>query len=199
MLFMIDNYDLFIYNLVQYFGEFGEDVCIYCNDEIMFDDIVCLNFDVICLLFGLSNLQYVGIMFDVLCEFVGKKLIFGVCFGYQVIGEVFGGCVVCVKIIMYGKVSWIEIDCCGVFVDLLKYFDVMCYYLFVIECELLFDCFEVFVWIDDGEIMGVCYKMLLVEGVQFYLELILFEYGYVLFENFLKQMCGVVCVVVFIV
>ncbi|RQZ10317.1 aminodeoxychorismate/anthranilate synthase component II [Burkholderia sp. Bp9031] len=187
MLLMIDNYDSFTYNLVQYFGELGEDVHTYRNDEITLDEIARLNPDTICLSPGPSNPQHAGITLDVLREFAGKKPILGVCLGHQAIGEAFGGRVVRAKTIMHGKVSRIETDCRGVFADLPKHFDVTRYHSLAIERESLPDCLEVSAWTDDGEIMGVRHKTLPIEGVQFHPESILSEHGHALLENFLKQ------------
>ena len=122
MLLMIDNYDSFTYNLVQYFGELGEDVRTYRNDEITLDGIAKLNPERICLSPGPSNPQHAGITLDVLREFSGKLPILGVCLGHQAIGEAFGGRVVRAQTIMHGKVSEIETDCKGVFADLPKHF-----------------------------------------------------------------------------
>ncbi|WP_176322588.1 aminodeoxychorismate/anthranilate synthase component II [Burkholderia vietnamiensis] len=187
MLLMIDNYDSFTYNLVQYFGELGEDVRTYRNDEITLDDIARLNPDTICLSPGPSNPQHAGITLDVLHEFAGKKPILGVCLGHQAIGEACGGRVVRAKTIMHGKVSRIETDGRGVFADLPKHFDVTRYHSLAIERESLPDCLEVSAWTDDGEIMGVRHKTLPIEGVQFHPESILSEHGHALLENFLKQ------------
>lgn len=187
MLLMIDNYDSFTYNLVQYFGELGEDVRTYRNDEITLDEIARLNPDSICLSPGPSNPQHAGITLDVLLEFAGRKPILGVCLGHQAIGEAFGGRVVRAKTIMHGKVSKIETDCRGVFAYLPKHFDVTRYHSLAIERESLPECLEISAWTDDGEIMGVRHKTLPVEGVQFHPESILSEHGHALLENFLKQ------------
>ncbi|SIT36429.1 bifunctional protein:(Includes: para-aminobenzoate synthase glutamine amidotransferase component II (ADC synthase); anthranilate synthase component II) [Paraburkholderia ribeironis] len=187
MLLMIDNYDSFTYNLVQYFGELGEDVRTYRNDEITLDEIAKLNPERICLSPGPSNPQHAGITLDVLREFAGKTPILGVCLGHQAIGEAFGGRVVRAQTIMHGKVSTIETDCKGVFADLPKHFVVTRYHSLAIERESLPDCLEVSAWTDDGEIMGVRHKELAVEGVQFHPESILSEHGHALLENFIKQ------------
>lgn len=187
MLLMIDNYDSFTYNLVQYFGELGEDVRTYRNDEIALADIERLNPAAICLSPGPSDPQHAGITLEVLREFAGKRPILGVCLGHQAIGEAFGGRVVRAKSIMHGKVSRIETDGRGVFADLPKHFDVTRYHSLAIERESLPECLEVSAWTDDGEIMGVRHKTLAVEGVQFHPESILSEHGHALLENFLKQ------------
>ncbi|WP_244815123.1 aminodeoxychorismate/anthranilate synthase component II [Caballeronia sp. Lep1P3] len=187
MLLMIDNYDSFTYNLVQYFGELGCDVRTYRNDEITLDDIAKLAPERICLSPGPSNPQHAGITLDVLREFSGKLPILGVCLGHQAIGEAFGGRVVRAQTIMHGKVSQIETDCKGVFSDLPKHFNVTRYHSLAIERESLPDCLEVSAWTPDGEIMGVRHKELEVEGVQFHPESILSEHGHALLEKFVKS------------
>jgi anthranilate synthase component 2 len=186
MLLMIDNYDSFTYNLVQYFGELGEDVRTYRNDEITLDEIAAMKPDQICLSPGPSNPQHAGITLDVLRTFAGKVPILGVCLGHQAIGEAFGGRVVRARTIMHGKVSRIETDGKGVFANLPKHFDVTRYHSLAIERESLPECLEISAWTDDGEIMGVRHKTLAVEGVQFHPESILSEHGHALLENFLK-------------
>jgi anthranilate synthase component 2 len=187
MLLMIDNYDSFTYNLVQYFGELGEDVRTFRNDEIAVDEIAKLAPERICLSPGPSNPQHAGVTLDVLRTFAGKVPILGVCLGHQAIGEAFGGRVVRAKTIMHGKVSQIETDGQGVFADLPKHFTVTRYHSLAIERESLPECLAVSAWTDDGEIMGVRHKTLAVEGVQFHPEAILSEHGHALLENFLKQ------------
>jgi anthranilate synthase component 2 len=186
MLLMIDNYDSFTYNLVQYFGELGEEVRTYRNDEITLDEIEAMKPDHICLSPGPSNPQHAGITLDVLRRFSGRVPILGVCLGHQAIGEAFGGRVVRAQTIMHGKVSRIETDGKGVFANLPKHFDVTRYHSLAIERESLPDCLEISAWTDDGEIMGVRHKTLPVEGVQFHPESILSEQGHALLENFLK-------------
>jgi len=186
MLLMIDNYDSFTYNLVQYFGELGEDVHTYRNDEIALDEIAAMKPERICLSPGPSNPQNAGITLDVLRQFSGHIPILGVCLGHQAIGEAFGGRVVRAQTIMHGKVSRIETDGKGVFANLPKHFDVTRYHSLAIERESLPECLEISAWTDDGEIMGVRHKTLAVEGVQFHPESILSEHGHALLENFLK-------------
>ena len=186
MLLMIDNYDSFTYNLVQYFGELGEDVRTYRNDEITLDEIAAMKPDQICLSPGPSNPQNAGVTLDVLRTFAGKLPILGVCLGHQAIGEAFGGRVVRAQTIMHGKVSRIETDGKGVFANLPKHFDVTRYHSLAIERESLPECLEISAWTEDGEIMGVRHKTLAVEGVQFHPESILSEHGHGLLENFLK-------------
>ncbi len=186
MLLMIDNYDSFTYNLVQYFGELGEDVHTYRNDEITLDEIAAMKPERICLSPGPSNPQNAGITLDVLRQCSGHVPILGVCLGHQAIGEAFGGRVVRAQTIMHGKVSRIETDGKGVFANLPKHFDVTRYHSLAIERESLPECLEISAWTDDGEIMGVRHKTLAVEGVQFHPESILSEHGHALLENFLK-------------
>jgi anthranilate synthase component II len=186
MLLMIDNYDSFTYNLVQYFGELGEDVRTYRNDEIALDEIEAMKPDRICLSPGPSNPQNAGITLEVLRRFSGRVPILGVCLGHQAIGEAFGGRVVRAQTIMHGKVSRIETDGHGVFANLPKHFDVTRYHSLAIERESLPECLEISAWTEDGEIMGVRHKTLPVEGVQFHPESILSEHGHALLENFLK-------------
>ncbi|KAF1011522.1 MAG: aminodeoxychorismate/anthranilate synthase component II [Burkholderia sp.] len=187
MLLMIDNYDSFTYNLVQYFGERGEDVQTHRNDEITLAQIAELDPEVICLSPGPSIPQHAGITLEVLREFSEKKPILGVCLGHQAIGEAFGGHVIRAKTIMHGKVSRIETDGRGVFADIPRYFNVTRYHSLAIERESLPDCLEISAWTEDGEIMGVRHKKLPIEGVQFHPESILSEYGHAQLQNFLKK------------
>src|ERR1700737_3423356 len=151
MLLMIDNYDSFTYNLVQYFGELGEDVRTYRNDEITLDEIAKLNPERICLSPGPSNPQHAGITLDVLRTFAGKTPILGVCLGHQAIGEAFGGRVVRAQTIMHGKVSQIETDCKGVFADLPRHFSVTRYHSLPIAREPLPVCLQIWVCAPRGE------------------------------------------------
>ena len=187
MLLMIDNYDSFTYNLVQYFGELGENVETYRNDKITLDEIARLNPSHICLSPGPSNPQHAGVTLDVLRRFSGQIPMLGVCLGHQAIGEAFGARVVRAKTIMHGKVSRIETDGKGVFADLPRHFTVTRYHSLAVERETLPDCFEISAWTDDGEIMGLRHKTLAVEGVQFHPESILSEHGHALLRNFLRN------------
>lgn len=183
---MIDNYDSFTYNLVQYFGELGEDVQVFRNDEITLAEIEALRPTRLCLSPGPSNPQNAGITLPVLNKFAGKLPILGVCLGHQAIGEAFGGRVIRAKQIMHGKLSEIETDGKGVFADLPKRFTVTRYHSLAIERDTLPDCLEISAWTDDGEIMGVRHKTYPIEGVQFHPESILSEHGHALLRNFLK-------------
>lgn len=185
MLLMIDNYDSFTYNLVQYFGELGEDVRTYRNDEITLDQIAALNPDRICISPGPCTPNEAGVSIPVLKEFAGKLPILGVCLGHQAIGAAFGGKVVRAKQVMHGKTSVIHHTGAGVFRDLPDPYTIIRYHSLAIERESLPDCLEVTAWTDDGEIMGVRHKTLAVEGVQFHPESILSEHGHALLKNFL--------------
>ncbi|HEX7649062.1 MAG TPA: aminodeoxychorismate/anthranilate synthase component II, partial [Noviherbaspirillum sp.] len=158
MLLMIDNYDSFTYNLVQYFGELGEDVRTFRNDEITLDQIAKLNPDRICISPGPCTPHEAGVSVPLLKEFAGKLPILGVCLGHQSIGAAFGGKVVRAKQVMHGKTSIISHTGVGVFKDIPSPYTVIRYHSLAIERESLPDCLEVTAWTDDGEIMGVRHK-----------------------------------------
>jgi len=186
MLLMIDNYDSFTYNLVQYLGELGEEVKTFRNDAISLDEIYSLAPDRIMVSPGPCTPNEAGISLQVIDEFAGKLPLMGVCLGHQTIGQAFGGNIVHAKSIMHGKTSMVTHTDTGVFKGLPSPFQVTRYHSLVIEKDSLPDCLEVTAWTDDGEIMGVRHKELLVEGVQFHPESILTEHGHALLENFLK-------------
>jgi anthranilate synthase component 2 len=185
MLLMIDNYDSFTYNLVQYFGELGEEVRTVRNDEITLEAISAMKPDRICISPGPKSPADAGVSVDILREFKGKLPILGVCLGHQAIGEAFGGKVIRAKQVMHGKTSVITHTGAGVFKDLPSQYTIIRYHSLAIERESLPDCLEVTAWTDDGEIMGVRHKTLPVEGVQFHPESILSEHGHALLKNFL--------------
>ncbi|MDY0964519.1 aminodeoxychorismate/anthranilate synthase component II [Massilia sp. CFBP9026] len=187
MLLMIDNYDSFTYNIVQYFGELGEDVRTVRNDEITIEQIAALRPDRICISPGPKAPKDAGISLDILREFKGKLPILGVCLGHQAIGEAFGGNVIRAKQVMHGKTSSIAHIGEGVFTDLPSPFTVIRYHSLAIERSSLPSCLEVTAWTDDGEIMGVRHKDYDIEGVQFHPESILSEHGHALFKNFLTR------------
>ena len=186
MLLMIDNYDSFTYNLVQYFGELGEDVRTYRNDEITLADIEKLNPARICISPGPCTPHEAGISVPVLQHFAGKLPILGVCLGHQSIGAAFGGKVIRAKEVMHGKTSAIEHTGVGVFKDIPSPYTVIRYHSLAIERESLPDCLEVTAWTADGEIMGVRHKDYQIEGVQFHPESILSEHGHALLKNFMN-------------
>jgi anthranilate synthase component 2 len=184
---MIDNYDSFTYNIVQYLGELGEDVRTVRNDEITLDQIEAMAPERICISPGPKSPKDAGISLDILREFKGKLPILGVCLGHQAIGEAFGGNVIRAKQVMHGKTSLIAHTGEGVFKGLPSPFTVIRYHSLAIERSSLPSCLEVTAWTDDGEIMGVRHKEYDIEGVQFHPESILSEHGHALFKNFLAR------------
>ena len=187
MLLMIDNYDSFTYNLVQYFGELGQEVQVYRNDEISLEQIAALKPDHIVISPGPCTPNEAGVSVPVIKQFAGKVPILGVCLGHQSIGQAFGGKIVHAKQLMHGKTSEIHHKGVGVFAGLPDSFTATRYHSLVIERESLPDCLEITAWTDDGEIMGVRHKTLAVEGVQFHPESILTEHGHAMLENFLNS------------
>jgi len=187
MLLMIDNYDSFTYNIVQYFGELGEEVRTVRNDEITIDEIARLHPDRICISPGPKAPRDAGVSVDVIKQFKGKLPILGVCLGHQAIGEAFGGRIVRAKQVMHGKTSLVAHTGVGVFKGIPSPFTVIRYHSLAIERATLPDCLEVTAWTDDGEIMGVRHKEYDIEGVQFHPESILSEHGHALLKNFLQR------------
>lgn len=186
MLLMIDNYDSFTYNLVQYFGELGAEVEVRRNDEITLEGIAELAPERIVISPGPCTPNEAGISVPLIERYAGKLPILGVCLGHQSIGQAFGGKVVHAGQVMHGKTSPIHHTNQGVFQNLPEPFQATRYHSLVIERASLPDCLEVTAWTDDGEIMGVRHKTLAVEGVQFHPESILTEHGHDLLRNFLK-------------
>lgn len=187
MLLMIDNYDSFTYNLVQYFGELGEDVRTFRNDEITIEQIEALKPDRICISPGPCTPAEAGICIPILQHFAGKIPMLGVCLGHQAIGAAFGGKVIRAQQIMHGKTSEITHTGVGIFRGLPSPFTVIRYHSLAIERESLPDCLEITAWTDDGEIMGVRHKEFAIEGVQFHPESILSEHGHAILKNFLEE------------
>ena len=185
MLIMIDNYDSFTYNLVQYFGELGEDVRTFRNDEITLDAIAAMKPDRICISPGPCTPHEAGVSVPLLQRFAGQLPILGVCLGHQSIGAAFGGKVVRAQEVMHGKTSLIKHTGTGVFHDLPTPYTVTRYHSLAIERASLPACLEVTAWTDDGEIMAVRHREFAIEGVQFHPESILSEHGYPLLRNFL--------------
>jgi len=184
---MIDNYDSFTYNIVQYFGELGEEVRTVRNDEVTIDDIAAMRPDRICISPGPKAPSDAGVSVDVIKQFKGKLPILGVCLGHQAIGEAFGGKIVRAKQVMHGKTSLVAHTGVGVFKGIPSPFTVIRYHSLAIERSSLPDCLEVTAWTDDGEIMGVRHKEYDIEGVQFHPESILSEHGHALLKNFLER------------
>jgi anthranilate synthase component 2 len=188
MLLMIDNYDSFTYNLVQYLGELGEDVKVVRNDEVSVDEIARLSPARIVISPGPCTPGEAGVSLAVIEKFAGHVPILGVCLGHQAIGQAFGGHVVHAKTLMHGKVSRIHHSGAGVFSGLPTPYEATRYHSLAIERETCPPDLEVTAWTDDGEIMGVRHRKLAVEGVQFHPESILSQHGHALLRNFLTGM-----------
>ncbi len=187
MLLMIDNYDSFTYNLVQYLAELGQDVKVYRNDEITLDEIAALKPDTIVISPGPCSPNEAGISLSTIERFGGKIPILGVCLGHQAIGQAMGGKIIHAKEIMHGKTSDVTHTDKGVFRNLPNPLRTTRYHSLVIERETIPDCLEITAWTPDGEIMGVRHKSLAIEGVQFHPESILTERGHDLLNNFLIE------------
>lgn len=186
MLLMLDNYDSFTYNLVQYFGELGEDVRVYRNDQITLEQIDALKPDHICISPGPRSPAEAGLSIDVIKRYAGKVPILGVCLGHQAIGAAFGGKIVRAKEIMHGKTSEITHKGTDIFKGLPSPYTVIRYHSLAIDRDTLPDCLEVTSETVDGEIMGVRHKTLPIYGVQFHPESVLSEHGHALLRNFLE-------------
>ncbi len=186
MLLMIDNYDSFTYNLVQYFGELGEDVRVFRNDAITLKEIAAMQPDKLVISPGPCSPKEAGISVDAIKEFAGKLPILGVCLGHQSIGYAFGGEIVHAKQLMHGKVSAVQHANVGLFANLPNPFKATRYHSLAIRRETLPACLEVTAWTEDGEIMGVRHKEHAIQGVQFHPESIMTEHGHQLLQNFLK-------------
>ncbi len=187
MLLMIDNYDSFTYNLVQYFGELGQDVRVARNDEITLDEIAAMKPDRICISPGPCSPTEAGISLEVIKRFSGAIPILGVCLGHQAIGHAFGGRVIRAQTLMHGKTAPVEHLGVGVFKGLPSPFTATRYHSLAVERASLPDCLEITASTADGEIMGLRHRTLAVEGVQFHPESIATEYGHELLKNFLSQ------------
>ena len=187
MLLMIDNYDSFTYNLVQYFGELGEEVKVVRNDELSVEDIARLGPDRIVLSPGPCTPDQAGITLEVIERLKGDLPILGVCLGHQAIGQAFGGRVIHARTLMHGKVSRIHHESKGVFAGLPSPYNATRYHSLAIERASCPVELEITAWTEDGEIMGVRHRTLPVEGVQFHPESILTEHGHALLRNFLSR------------
>lgn len=189
---MVDNYDSFTYNLVQYFGELGADVTVVRNDQVTVEDIEKLAPDKLVISPGPCTPKEAGISVEAILKFAGKTPILGVCLGHQSIGYAFGGNIIHAKSIMHGKTSQVYHHNQGVFKGLNNPFTATRYHSLVIEQETLPDCLEITAWTQDeagklDEIMGVRHKQLDIEGVQFHPESILTEHGHDMLRNFLER------------
>ena len=185
-LLMIDNYDSFTYNLVQYFGELGAEVLVHRNDEISLAEIEAMQPSHLVVSPGPCSPAEAGISVAAIQHFAGKLPILGVCLGHQSIGAAFGGRIIRAQQLMHGKTSVIHTTQQGVFADLPKDYTVNRYHSLAIERSSCPAELEITAWTDDGEIMGVRHRSLPIEGVQFHPESILTEHGHDLLNNFLK-------------
>jgi len=186
MLLMIDNFDSFTYNLVQYFGELGAEVKVYRNNALSLADIESLRPSQIVISPGPCTPNEAGITLAAIGRFAGAIPILGVCLGHQAIGQAFGGKVVKAQRVMHGKVSRVRHDGKGVFAGLPDAFTATRYHSLVVERASLPGCLEVSAQSDDGEIMGLRHRSLPVEGVQFHPEALLTEHGHAMLTNFLR-------------
>lgn len=190
-LLMVDNYDSFTYNIVQYFGELGAEVTVVRNDEVTLDDVIALvaeqGIERIVISPGPCSPAEAGISVAAIQHFAGKLPVLGVCLGHQSIGAAFGGDIIRAGQQMHGKTSVIATNQQGVFADLPQQFTVNRYHSLVIDKATLPDCLEITATSEDGEIQGVRHKTLAVEGVQFHPESILTEHGHAMLKNFLEQ------------
>ena len=190
-LLMIDNYDSFTYNIVQYFGELGAEVEVFRNDEISVAEIAAKldagQLDRLVVSPGPCSPAEAGISVAAIQHFAGKLPILGVCLGHQAIGSAFGGKIIRAQELMHGKTSVITTTQQGVFAGLPEQFTVNRYHSLAIEKSTCPDVLEVTAWTDDGEIMGVRHKTLAIQGVQFHPESILTEHGHAMLKNFLEQ------------
>lgn len=192
MLLMIDNYDSFTYNIVQYFGELGQEVEVYRNDQITLEMIETMNPEFLVISPGPCTPTEAGVSVEAIKHFAGKIPIMGVCLGHQSIGQAFGGNIVRAKEVMHGKTSPVYHKDTGMFSDLPNPVQTTRYHSLVIEQASLPDCLEITAWTQDAdgnmdEIMGVRHKTLAIEGVQFHPESILTEQGHQMLKNFLDQ------------
>ena len=190
-LLMIDNYDSFTFNIVQYFGELGAEVITLRNDEVTLDELDARfqagGFDRLCISPGPCSPREAGVSVAAIQHFAGKLPILGVCLGHQAIGAALGGDIIRAQTLMHGKTSVITTDQQGVFKDLPRQFTVNRYHSLAIERATCPEVLEVTAWTEDGEIMGVRHQTLAIEGVQFHPESILTEHGHAMLRNFLEQ------------
>jgi anthranilate synthase component 2 len=187
MVLMIDNYDSFTYNLVQYLGELGVEVTVVRNDEASVDEVERMRPEKIVISPGPCTPNEAGISLEAIRDLGGRIPILGVCLGHQAIGQAYGGKVVHAKTLMHGKTSPIHHAGAGVFRGLPSPFTATRYHSLAVERAGLPDCLEVTAWTEDGEIMGLRHRTLAVEGVQFHPESILTEHGHAMLKNFLNE------------
>lgn len=185
MILMIDNYDSFTYNLVQFLGEMGEELQVFRNDKITIEQIAEMNPDHIVVSPGPCSPNEAGISLKVIEHFSGKIPILGVCLGHQSIAQAFGGNVIRSERLMHGKTSPVFHDGRTIFTGVPSPFTATRYHSLIVERETLPDCLEISAWTEEGEIMGIRHKELLVEGVQFHPESIITDFGKDLLRNFI--------------
>lgn len=187
MILMIDNYDSFTFNLVQFLGELGQELIVKRNDEITIEDIENMQPDFLMISPGPCSPNEAGISMDVIRHFAGKIPIFGVCLGYQSIAQVFGGDVVRADRLMHGKTSLMHHDEKTIFTDIPNPFTATRYHSLIVKKETLPECLEVTSWTEEGEIMALRHKTLPIEGVQFHPESIMTSHGKELLQNFIRH------------
>jgi para-aminobenzoate synthetase component 2 len=190
VILVIDNYDSFTYNLVQYLGELGEEVKVHRNDEITIEEIEKMAPDHILISPGPCTPNEAGISLEVLHHFKGSIPIFGVCLGHQAIGQAFGGNVIRAERLMHGKTSPIHHNGTSVFEGLQSPFTATRYHSLIVERESLPDCLEITAETEEGEIMALRHKEYPIEGVQFHPESIITDHGHTMLRNFLKRRAG---------
>jgi anthranilate synthase component II len=186
MIAMLDNYDSFTYNLVQYLGELGAEVRVFRNDEITVEELEALRPSHVVISPGPGTPDEAGITLELIRKLAGRTPVLGVCLGHQAIGQVFGGKVVRAGQVMHGKVSTVRHDAKGVFASLPDEFVATRYHSLVVEKASLPSCLEISAHSEDGEIMGLRHRALPVEGVQFHPEALLTEHGHRMLQNFIE-------------
>ncbi|PKM44584.1 MAG: aminodeoxychorismate/anthranilate synthase component II [Firmicutes bacterium HGW-Firmicutes-8] len=186
MILMIDNYDSFTFNLVQYLGEIGEDIKVYRNDKISLEEIIQMSPDHIVISPGPCTPNEAGVSLELIGKLGGKIPILGVCLGHQAIGQAYGGNVIRAQNLMHGKTSVIHHDGKTIFEGIESPFTATRYHSLIVERDSLPECLEISAWTEQGEIMGLRHKEHVVEGVQFHPESILTEHGKKLLRNFLQ-------------
>lgn len=187
MILMIDNYDSFTFNLVQFLGELGQELVVKRNDEVTISDIEQMKPDFLMISPGPCSPNEAGISMDVIKYFAGKIPIFGVCLGHQSIAQVFGGDVVRADRLMHGKTSPMYHDGKTIFADIPNPFTATRYHSLIVKKETLPECLEVTSWTEEGEIMALRHKTLPIEGVQFHPESIMTSHGKELLQNFIRS------------
>lgn len=187
MILMIDNYDSFTFNLVQFLGELGQELIVKRNDEITISDVEQMKPDFLMISPGPCSPNEAGISMDVIKYFAGKIPIFGVCLGHQSIAQVFGGDVVRADRLMHGKTSLMYHDGKMIFADIPNPFTATRYHSLIVKKETLPECLEVTSWTEEGEIMALRHKTLPIEGVQFHPESIMTSHGKELLQNFIRN------------